>query len=196
MNIPMNIIVTVIVAEIAMGIIMFWVGDIMLLSYLLFNLLPNSLRIIKHFIYHTHIKHWILLITDEETLRTLIYDHVTPVPHEHVIFVEFNPYMMIHKERYFKLLSSELYKAVHKHRYFKSIHRDLIPIAWHPDRSWRYKEKESQLDFYSLSILFIFCIILKNNSALCVMLSSLDCIYFTVFQRLKDIVYVMLLCSF
>ena len=52
---------------------------------------------------------------------------------------------------------------------------------------WRYKEKESQLDFYSLSILFIFCIILKNNSALCVMLSSLDCIYFTVFQRLKDI---------
>ena len=41
---------------------------------------------------------------------------------------------MIHKEIYFKSLSSELYKEVHKHRYFKSIHRDLIPITWHPER--------------------------------------------------------------
>ena len=135
MNIPINIMVILIISEIFKGIIVFWVGNrYITMFYLLFHLLPKSIRIIKHLYlflrYHTYVKHWILkhwilLIIDEELLRRIsedfevIYDH-DDIPR--VIFVEFNPYMMIHKERYFKSLSSELYKEVHKHRYFKSIH--------------------------------------------------------------------------
>ena len=61
MNIPINIMVSVIISEIFMGIIVFWVGDrYITMFYLLFHLLPKSIRIIKHLYlflrYHTYIQ--------------------------------------------------------------------------------------------------------------------------------------------
>ena len=107
-NIPINIMVIVI--QIFRGIIVFWLGyRYITMFYLLFHTLPKAIRIIKHLYLflcnHSYVKHWILLIIDEALLRLIsedfevIYDH-DDIPR--VIFVEFNPYMMIHKERYFK----------------------------------------------------------------------------------------------
>ena len=44
---------------------------------------------------------------------------------------------------------SDMNLSFHKARYYKSIHRDLIPIAWHPDRylDWCIDEDEKR-DFY------------------------------------------------
>ena len=127
MNIPINIIVTIIISGIFIGINIFWISHINMLYLLPYLILPPiSKKLFGD----------IGLDDDDDDDDDI----------EHVNFFEFNTYMMIHKEIYFKSLSSELYKGVHKHRYFKSIHRDLIPIAWHPDRylDWCLDEEEKK----------------------------------------------------
>ena len=50
----------------------------------------------------------------------------------------------VQKSLYFESLSGDLYKAVHKHLYFKFLYRELLPIAWHPNRAvdWCFTEDE------------------------------------------------------
>ena len=52
----------------------------------------------------------------------------------------------VNKSLYFESLSADLYKAVHKRLYFKFLYKELLPIAWHPNRGSRlvFDEEEKR----------------------------------------------------
>ena len=56
---------------------------------------------------------------------------------------------LLYRSELHGMWESDMNLSFHKARYYKSIHRDLIPIAWHPDRylDWCIDEDEKR-DFY------------------------------------------------
>ena len=43
----------------------------------------------------------------------------------------------------------DIVRAVHKHKYYKFLYKELLPVAWHPDRyiNWCLDEDEKR-DFF------------------------------------------------